>query len=73
MLAIGGLMMIGVVVALWRGTMLSIDVPQPKMTGSMLSVFGHSRRSRPSTPYVGTALRDSQRRQPRPRPRFISI
>ena len=38
--AIGGLMMIGVAVALWRGTMLPIDMPQPKMTGSMLSVFG---------------------------------
>ena len=38
--AIGGLMMIGVAVALWRGTMLPIDLPQPKMTGSMLSVFG---------------------------------
>lgn len=40
MFAIGGLMMIGVAVALWRGTMLPIDVPQPKMTGSTLSVFG---------------------------------
>lgn len=38
--AVGGLMMIGVAVALWRGTMLPIDVPQPKMTGSTLSVFG---------------------------------
>ncbi len=37
---IGGLMMIGVAVALWRGTMLPIDVPQPKLTGSTLSVFG---------------------------------
>jgi len=37
---IGGLMMIGVAVALWRGTMLPIDVPQPKLTGSALSVFG---------------------------------
>jgi cytochrome c biogenesis protein CcdA len=36
----GGLMMIGVAVALWRGTMLPIDVPQPKLTGSTLSVFG---------------------------------
>jgi cytochrome c biogenesis protein CcdA len=38
--AIGGLMMIGVAVALWRGTMLPIDLPQPRMTGSTLSVFG---------------------------------
>lgn len=37
---IGGLMMIGVAVALWRGTMLPIDLPQPKLTGSTLSVFG---------------------------------
>ena len=37
---VGGLMMIGVAVALWRGTMLPIDLPQPKMTGSTLSVFG---------------------------------
>jgi cytochrome c biogenesis protein CcdA len=40
MFTIGGLMMIGVAVALWRGTMLPIDVPQPKMSGSALSVFG---------------------------------
>jgi len=40
MFAIGGLMMIGVAVALWRGTMLPIDVPQPKLTGSTISVFG---------------------------------
>lgn len=40
MFTIGGLMMIGVAVALWRGTMLPIDMPQPKMTGSTLSVFG---------------------------------
>ena len=40
MFAIGGLMMIGVAVALWRGTMLPIDVPQPRMTGSTLSVLG---------------------------------
>ena len=40
MFAIGGLMMIGVAVALWRGTMLPIDVPQPRLTGSTLSVFG---------------------------------
>jgi len=37
---IGGLMMIGVAVALWRGTMLPVDLPQPKLTGSTLSVFG---------------------------------
>ena len=37
---VGGLMMIGVAVALWRGTMLPIGVPQPKLTGSTLSVFG---------------------------------
>jgi cytochrome c-type biogenesis protein len=40
MFTIGGLMMIGVAVALWRGTMLPIDMPQPKMTGSAVSVFG---------------------------------
>jgi cytochrome c biogenesis protein CcdA len=40
MFAIGGLMMIGVAVALWRGTMLPINVPQPKLTGSTISVFG---------------------------------
>ena len=40
MFTIGGLMMIGVAVALWRGTMLPIDVPQPRMTGSAISVFG---------------------------------
>lgn len=38
--ALGGLMMIGVAIALWRGTMLPINVPQPRMTGSALSVFG---------------------------------
>ena len=38
--AIGGLMMLGVAVALWRGTMLPISVRQPKLTGSTLSVFG---------------------------------
>jgi cytochrome c biogenesis protein CcdA len=36
----GGLMMVGVAVALWRGTMLPIDVPQPELTGSAASVFG---------------------------------
>jgi cytochrome c-type biogenesis protein len=40
MFTIGGLMMVGVAVALWRGTMLPIDIPQPKLTGSTLSVFG---------------------------------
>ena len=40
MFTIGGLMMIGVAVALWRETMLSLDVPQPKLNGSTLSVFG---------------------------------
>jgi len=40
MFAVGGLMMIGVAVALWRGTMLPIGVPQPKLTGTTLSVFG---------------------------------
>ena len=40
MFAIGGLMMIGVAVALWRGTMLPVNVPQPGLTGSTLSVFG---------------------------------
>jgi cytochrome c biogenesis protein CcdA len=38
--ALGGLMMIAVAVALWRGTMLPIGVPQPKQTGSTLSVLG---------------------------------
>ena len=37
---LGGLMMIGVAVALWRGSMLPIDVPQPRLTGSTISVFG---------------------------------
>jgi cytochrome c biogenesis protein CcdA len=40
MFTLGGLMMIGVAVALWRGTMLPMNVPQPKLTGSTLSVFG---------------------------------
>ena len=40
MFTLGGLMMIGVAVALWRGTMLPIDIPQPKLTGSTFSVFG---------------------------------
>ena len=37
---LGGLMMIGVAVALWRGSMMSLNVPQPRMTGSLWSVFG---------------------------------
>lgn len=40
MFTIGGLMMIAVAVALWRGAMLPIDVPQPRMSGSTMSVFG---------------------------------
>lgn len=40
MFAIGGLMMMGVAVALWRGSMLPVNVPQPRLTGSTLSVFG---------------------------------
>jgi cytochrome c biogenesis protein CcdA len=35
----GGLMMTGVAIWLWRGTMLSIHIPQPKLSGSALSVF----------------------------------
>lgn len=37
---LGGLLMIAVAVALWRGTMLSLPLPQPELTGSALSVFG---------------------------------
>ena len=37
--AIGGLMMIGVAVALWRGTMVPLELPQPELTGSVVSVF----------------------------------
>lgn len=37
---LGGLMLIGVAVALWRGSMLPVDLPQPRMTGSALSVLG---------------------------------
>ena len=37
---IGGLMMIGVAVMLWRGTMLPMNIPQPKLGGSVASVFG---------------------------------
>ena len=40
MFVLGGVMMIGVAVALWRGTMLPVNVPQPGLTGSALSVFG---------------------------------
>ncbi len=40
MFTLGGLMMIGVAVALWRGTMLPIDIPQPKLNGSAVSVLG---------------------------------
>ena len=36
---LGGLMMLGVAVALWRGSMLPMWLPQPKLTGSALSVF----------------------------------
>ena len=39
MFTIGGLMMIGVAVALWRGTMLPVGLPQPRLAGSSLSVF----------------------------------
>lgn len=37
---LGGLMMIAVAVVLWRGTMLSLPLPKPELTGSALSVFG---------------------------------
>ena len=37
---LGGLMMIGVAVALWRSSMLPMHVPQPRLTGSLWSVFG---------------------------------
>lgn len=37
---IGGLMMIGVAVTLWRGAMLPFNMPQPKLTGSLASTFG---------------------------------
>lgn len=40
MFTLGGLMMIGVAVALWRGTMLPIHLRQPTLSGSVLSVFG---------------------------------
>ena len=38
--SLGGLMMIWVSVALWRETMLPINLPQPKLSGSVASVFG---------------------------------
>lgn len=37
---LGGLMMIAVAVALWRGAMLPVHIPQPRLSGSTLSVFG---------------------------------
>ena len=37
---LGGLMMIGIAVALWRETMLPVNMPQPRLTGSTLSVLG---------------------------------
>lgn len=37
---LGGLMMIGVAVALWRGTMLAVHLPQPRLSGSAASVLG---------------------------------
>lgn len=37
---LGGVMMLAVAVALWRGTMLPVDVPQPNLTGSTASVLG---------------------------------
>ena len=36
---LGGLMMIGVAVALWRGSMLPVSLPQPELSGSPVSVF----------------------------------
>jgi len=36
---LGGLMMIAVAAALWRGSMLPMWLPQPRLTGSALSVF----------------------------------
>lgn len=38
--AIGGLLMIGVAVALWRGVMIPIRMPRPQMSGSTMSIFG---------------------------------
>ena len=37
---VGGLMMIGVAVVLWRGSMLAVHLPQPKLSGSAVSVLG---------------------------------
>jgi cytochrome c-type biogenesis protein len=37
--SIGGLMMIAVAIGLWRGSMLPVMLPQPKLGGSPLSVF----------------------------------
>ena len=37
---LGGLMMIGVAVALWRGSMLPVHLPQPRLSGSTFSVLG---------------------------------
>ena len=39
---IGGLMMIAVAVALWRGTMLPVHVPQPRLSGSAASSLSTS-------------------------------
>lgn len=39
MFTVGGLMMIGVAVMLWRGSMLPITVHQPRLSGSISSVF----------------------------------
>ena len=36
---LGGLMMFGVAIALWRGAMLPFAVPQPRLTGSRWSVL----------------------------------
>lgn len=36
----GGLMMLGVAAMLWRGLMLPVNIPQPRLTGSALSVYG---------------------------------
>ena len=37
---LGGVMMLFVAAALWRGTMLPVSVPKPALTGSAASVFG---------------------------------
>ena len=36
----GGLLMLLVAAALWRGTMVPLPLPQPELSGSALSVFG---------------------------------